>query len=248
LSQLYELIYEQQTDDSIAKRAKLNGDEEDTHQQSALLPRVTIRNYSSLVAVDLIQAPPGAPTNSNGDVFLLTFQSGLTKQLSQLKFDAVICATGYDRSSWLQLLRRSELGKHFIHGDLSSNGPVHILPDHAQENDSETLLPSDSHVDAQEMTDRSTPTSSSVDTPPTSPGPSSPAIGGHSGCRDIGRDPPSKVYVTRTYQLVPKDAGVEPLPRVHIQGCTESSHGLSDTLLSVTSIRAGEIAGDLMRA
>ena len=247
MSQLYELLYEQQTDDSIAKRAKLNGNEEDIRQQSVLPPRVTIRNYSSLVAVDLIHSSPGASASSGSDAFLLTFQNGLTKQLSQLTFDAVICATGYDRSSWLQLLRRSELGKHFIHGDPSSNGPVHVLPDHAQESDSETLLPSDFHVEAPETTDRSTPTSSSVDTPPTSPGSSSPVIGWHSGYRDIGRDPPSKVYVTRTYQLVPKDADVEPLPRVHVQGCTESSHGLSDTLLSVMSVRAGEIAGDLMR-
>lgn len=57
-----------------------------------------------------------------------------------------------------------------------------------------------------------------------------------------------KVYVTRTYQLVPKGADVEPLPRIHMQGCTESTHGLGDTLLSVVSIKAGEIAGDLMRA
>jgi L-ornithine N5-oxygenase len=248
LSQLYDLLYEQQMDDSIAKRANLDGDEEDICRQSVPPPRVTIRKYSSLVAVDPTQAPPGASANSGGNVFLLTFQSGLTKQLSQLKFDAVICATGYDRSSWFQLLRRSELGKHFIHGDPSSNGPVHVLPDHAQESDSENLLPSDFHVEAPGMTDGPTPTSSNENTPPTSPGSSSPILGGHSGYRDIGRDPPSKVYITRTYQLVPKNAGVEPLPRVYVQGCTESTHGLSETLLSVMSVRAGEIAGDLMGA
>ena len=234
-------------EDSIAKRAKLDGDEEEIRQQSVLPPRITIHNYSSFIAVDPIQAPSGASANSGGDIFLLTFQSGLTKQLSQLKYDAVICATGYDRSSWLQLLRRSELGKHFIHGGLSSSGPVHVLPDHAQESDSKTLLPSDFREEASGMTDSSTSTSSSINTPPTSPGSSSLIFGGHSGFRDIDRDPPSKVYVTRTYQLVSKDAGVEPLPRVYIQGCTESTHGLSDTLLSVIGIKAGEIADDLMR-
>lgn len=242
------MLYEQQLDDSIAKRAKRDGDEEEIHRQSVLPPRITIRNYSTLVAVDLIQASTGASANDDGDTFLLTFQNGLTKQLSQPKYDIVVCATGYDRSSWLQLLRRSELGKHFIHGDLSSSGPVYVLPDHAQESDSgESSLP-DLHVGVPGMRSSSTSTSSSVNTPPTSPGSSSPILGEDLDRRDIGRSPPSKVYVTRTYQLVPKDAGAEPLPRIHVQGCTESTHGLSDTLLSVVSVRAGEIAGNLTSA
>ncbi|KAF9647268.1 hypothetical protein BDM02DRAFT_3129832 [Thelephora ganbajun] len=129
-----------------------------------------------------------------------------------------------------------------------TNGPVHVLPDHAQESGSEASLPSDFDVEVSGMTDSSTSTSSSVNTPPTSPGSSSPILGDHPGCRDVNRDLPSKVYVTRTYQLVPKDADTEPVPRAHIQGCTESAHGLGDTLLSVMSVKAGEIAGDLMRA
>lgn len=200
------------------------------------------------MTVDLIQAATGTSANGGGDTFLLTFQNGLTKQLNQLEYDAVICATGYERSSWFQLLRRSELGKHFIHGDPSSSGQVHVLPDHAQESGSEILLPSESHVEVSGTIGSPISTPSSVDTPPTSPASSSSILGGHSSCRDIGRGPSSKLYVTRTYQLVPKDADVEPLPRVHIQGCTESSHGLSDTLLSVVSVRAGEIARDLTRA
>jgi len=242
------LLYEQQIDDSIAKRAKLCGDEEEIDQQSVLPPRITIRNYSSLIAVDPIKAPTGAPTNGGGETFLLTLQSGLTKQLSQVKYNAVICATGYERSSWFQLLRRSELGKHFIHGDPSSGGPVQVLPGHAQESDPETLSPSDLEIEALGITDSPTCTSSSINTPPTSPGSSSHVLDGGPGFCDIGPDPPLKVYVTRTYQLVPKGADVEPLPRIHMQGCTESTHGLGDTLLSVVSIKAGEIAGDLMRA
>lgn len=239
------MLYEQQIDDSIAKRAKLGGIEEDVRQQPALPPRITIRNYSSLIAVDPIKAPTGASVNSGSDTFLLTFQNGLTKQLSQLKYDAIICATGYERSSWFHLLRRSEIGKHFIHGDPLSSGPVQILPDHAQENDSEVLLPSDFEVEGPGMTD--SPTSSSVNTPPTSLGSSSPMFDGDSGCHNIGPDTPSKVYVTRTYRLVPKGTDVEPLPRIHIQGCTESTHGLGDTLFSVISVKAGEIAGDLTK-
>lgn len=234
------MLYEQEVDDSIAKRAKLGG-EEKTHRQT-VSPRIAIRNYSTLVAAELVQAPISAGGNSGGDTFLITLQNRLTKKLRGLEYDAIVCATGYDRSSWFQLLRRSELGKHFVHGDPSSHGPLHVLPDHAKKSDSVASLPSDFQADAPGMTDSSA--SSSVDTPPTSAGPSSPIL---DGGPDITRDPPSKVYVTRAYQLVPKDAGAESLPRVYIQGCTESTHGLSDTLLSVVSVKAGEIADDLMR-
>lgn len=163
---------------------------------------ITIHNYSSLVNLDLIQAPTGAPED---DGFVLTLQNYLTKQLSQLKCDVVICATGYDRSSWLQLWRWSELGKHFIHGASSSSAPVCVLPDHAQGSDSHTLLPLNAEGSRSGMTDSSTSTSSSVSTPPTFPGPSSPIPSEDPGYCGIARGPPSKVYVTRAYRLVPKD-------------------------------------------
>lgn len=38
------------------------------------------------------------------------------------------------------------------------------------------------------------------------------------------------------------------LPAVYLQGACEASHGLSDTLLSVTSVRTGEIGGALLAA
>jgi L-ornithine N5-oxygenase len=243
--QLYELLYEQQMDDSIIKRAKLNGDEEEIRQRSVLSPRITIYDYSSLIALDLVQAHTSALDHNNNGVFFLTLQNELTEQLSQLEYDVIICATGYDRSSWLQLLRRSELGKEFIHGDPSSNAPVLVLPDHAQKSDSHALWPLDLNVEASGLTDSPSSTPTSVSTPPTSWGSPPPVPCGHSGHSDIVRDPPSKVYVTRAYRLVPKDA--EPLPRIYVQGCTESTHGLSDTLLSVISIKAGEIAADLSR-
>lgn len=45
--------------------------------------------------------------------------------------------------------------------------------------------------------------------------------------------------VDRNYQLA---APADFLPRIFLQGACESSHGLSDTLLSVTAVRAREIA------
>lgn len=195
--------------------------------------------------MDVIQAPTGAPDD---DGFLLTFQNGLTKQMSQHEYDVVVCATGYDTSSWLQLLRRSELGKHFVHGDSSSGAPVLILPHHGQRSDSHTPLPSDLSVEASGMKDGSTSTPSTVNTPPTSLETTSPVSGGHLGYCGVTPDTPPKVYVTRAYQLVPQDPGMEPLPRIYVQGCTESTHGLGDTLLSLISIKAGEIVAELIRA
>ena len=34
-------------------------------------------------------------------------------------------------------------------------------------------------------------------------------------------------------------------PAIFLQGCCELTHGLSDTLLSITSVRTGEIVGAL---
>lgn len=61
-----------------------------------------------------------------------------------------------------------------------------------------------------------------------------------------------RIRVTRNYQLVPERSRNSELPelsgRVYLQGHAEASHGLSDTLLSVASVRAGEIVQDLLEA
>ncbi|KZT44015.1 hypothetical protein SISSUDRAFT_1115864 [Sistotremastrum suecicum HHB10207 ss-3] len=77
-----------------------------------------------------------------------------------------------------------------------------------------------------DSTEASTPTSSSLSLEPgmTSPSP--------------------KLLVTRKYRLVP----IEPCKsRIYVQGCVESTHGISDTLLSVIGVRAGELVDDLWK-
>jgi len=55
----------------------------------------------------------------------------------------------------------------------------------------------------------------------------------------------ARVVISRRYRILP----VKPFrPRVYVQGASEMSHGLSDTLLSVVSMRAGEILDDLESA
>ena len=64
-----------------------------------------------------------------------------------------------------------------------------------------------------------------------------------------------KIRISRTYRLLPVEENTlirdtssshkKFLPRVYIQGIAEETHGLSDTLLSVLSIRCGEVIDDL---
>lgn len=51
--------------------------------------------------------------------------------------------------------------------------------------------------------------------------------------------------VDRDYRV---QAGADFLPAIFLQGCCEPSHGLSDTLLSITSVRTAEISRALAAA
>jgi len=44
-----------------------------------------------------------------------TLQNTLTRDVSETTYDAIVCATGYERHSWLNLLKSSGIGKHFGH-------------------------------------------------------------------------------------------------------------------------------------
>lgn len=53
--------------------------------------------------------------------------------------------------------------------------------------------------------------------------------------------------ISRNYQLLPSTGIAHGFKgRIYLQGCTEATHGLSDTLLSVVSVRAGEIVDDIL--
>ncbi|KAG9089450.1 hypothetical protein FS749_001322 [Ceratobasidium sp. UAMH 11750] len=60
--------------------------------------------------------------------------------------------------------------------------------------------------------------------------------------------PPSGVRITRAYRLLPVEQHADFTARVYVQGCAESSHGLSDTLLSVLGPRSGEVVADMLSA
>lgn len=210
-------------------------------------PRITIRPYSSLVGAEVLP-PKGTPTagstfndsDSELDTILLSVQDQLSRKLTHSTYDAVVCGTGYDRTSWQKLFATSDLGKYFIHGN-SNAGPIQLVPSHSDEvveiEDASEMLAISSI-----SSPMSSMSSSSVSTAPTSPGSWSPLRG------DAKSEKTAKMYVSRAYRLLPVPSDRQELPRIYVQGCTEMTHGLSDTLLSVVGVKAGEVVDDIVKA
>lgn len=78
--------------------------------------------------------------------------------------------------------------------------------------------------------------SSSESTPPTSPTLSATV------------SPPLTARISRRYRLLANDrdhVSDSWHGRIYLQGCSEATHGLSDTLLSVLGVKAGEVVDDI---
>ncbi|VDB85294.1 unnamed protein product [Peniophora sp. CBMAI 1063] len=210
IDNLYEIMYAQGVEEDIAAR-----------EGAALTkPNITLHPYTAI----------GAAVSNGADVPVeLTLQDVLTRHPArQASYDAIVYATGYDRTGWLEMLADSGLGAHFGLERKVRPRDVEIVPVH--ERTVRTPEPQVSSV--------SSPRSSSLGSTPSTP----PSELG------ISLEEPmagNKLYVSRSYRVLPVDDA--PSPRVYLQGCLESTHGLSDTLLSVMGVKAGEIAQDLMQ-
>ena len=172
----------------------------------------------------------GAAVSSGDDAPVeLTLQDVLTRYPArQASYDAIVYATGYDRSGWLEMLAHSDLGACFGLERKIRPRDVEIVPVHER-----TVRTPEAHVSSV-----SSPRSSSLGSTPSTP----PSELGISLEEPITAN---KLYVSRSYRVLPVDDA--PAPRVYLQGCLESTHGLSDTLLSVMGVKAGEIVQDLMQ-
>lgn len=54
------------------------------------------------------------------------------------------------------------------------------------------------------------------------------------------------IYISRSHRLLPlQTASPGLIPKIYLQGCAEETHGITETLLSVVGIRAGEVVEDL---
>ncbi|KAG6917970.1 hypothetical protein DXG01_017154 [Tephrocybe rancida] len=214
---LHEVIYNQKLDEGIASR---------TGAINPTCPRINIQPYSSILSTSTCPSlSPVTDQTQNVDkpLFSVITQNAVSRSIMEVKYDAVICATGYQRSFWVNLLKDSDVGKSF--GLHSGTCSVQLVPVGAHEH-------RDVEAHAAELSDSAGATAFSLD----------------------DNHIPDMVYISRYYQLLPSKFGRPDAakssfePRVYLQGVEEATHGLSDTLLSVLGVRAGEVVGDLCSA
>lgn len=220
---MHEAIYNQKLDDDIASRLS---------SVSSTYPRINIRTYSSILSTNICSAVPSVPSvplttdqsNTQGldkPIFSIITQNLVSRAISEIKYDVVICATGYQRSSWIKLLKESDIGKTFgLHSGSHSVQLIPVSSRHSRQIDDAKLSgPSDFNILPSRRENHST----------------------------------TPLYISRHYQLLPSkydraDRDVSSFePRIYLQGVEEATHGMSDTLLSVIGIRAGEVVEDICR-
>jgi L-ornithine N5-monooxygenase len=219
--QLYELMYDQKVDQSVYDRKKANN----SSLSPPADPQIVFRAYSNVVA----SACDGSTNlSASPDGVTITTQNLFTNVIATQKYDAIVCATGYQRYAWIDLVKGTTAGKHFGLSPDTDASLCTLQPKHNQE-------PGASLAEIQASV--SSPSSSNVSassTPPTSPSQSVTHLEAPAGV---------EMYVDRHYRLVPRD-GMK--ARIYLQGVEEATHGLSDTLLSVMGVRAGEVIEDLL--
>lgn len=219
IESLYETIYDQQLNLDVARR-------DSTPLKST--PTIHLRPYTTVLAVEG-PSDPSAP-----GPFTFTLQNVHTRAVHKKEYDIVVAATGYHRSGWAALLQRSELSKVFFQG---TGSDVTLIPVSNQDAlslaslDMERSLSKESQSadsDAEPRSDPSTPLTESetqFDSDPETP-------------------TPAVLHISRNYRILPLP-GHEFAPKIYVQGVEETTHGLSDTLLSVLGVRSGEVVDDM---
>lgn len=226
LSQIFEIIYEQQLSDGIASRT--------SRSASSATPRVVLHKYETVVEGKVEFA-----ASEERNVVSLTTQHVHTRDIAEGTYDAVFCGTGYDRTSWQRLLRASNFGKHYGLSDDNRVDSRKITLEPATEDDVHYEFAEDAHESESnaEATSGTESSDGSLSTPPSSEDLS----------LAIARPP--VLRISRNYQLLPNRQHVKDASRnkIYLQGCVEATHGLSDSLLSVLGVRAGEVVADIFQ-
>ncbi|KAG1809410.1 L-lysine 6-monooxygenase (NADPH-requiring)-domain-containing protein [Suillus subaureus] len=233
LDSLYQVMYDQQVDGDIARRGGNVPPVTSTH--------ITILPYSNLSSAEIITNPSQTSRETeDADTLSVLLQNTITQGLSETTYDAIICATGYERNSWLNLLKSSSLGKHF--GLCASSDKTRLAVDR----DLRAVTNGKNGNFGATMNGKNGIFKAAAN-----------GINGHSRTPDKGINAEAihasmetkvsdTLYISRRYRLLPlPTAGHEFIPKIYLQGCAEETHGLSDTLLSVTGVRAGHIVEDL---
>ena len=235
LENLYEIIYGQRLNSSIARRSQ---------SDEPCDPIIEIKPFTSVSSIKLAkgqtQEPlrgellmsPEAQGVEEEHTFLFSLKHMLTGAETTANYDIVLYATGYQRTAWLELLKHTGIAKDF--GLSPASGTVTLKPVLEW-----SALPQPRPRSYSNETHEDSPTSSSA----TSTAPTSPDSSTFNSPLELQMA--HELFVTRNYQLLPV-SGMRPSgPRVYLQGVAEQTHGLSDTLLSVLGVRAGEVVGDL---
>ncbi|KAI0647069.1 lysine/ornithine N-monooxygenase [Trametes meyenii] len=223
IDSLYEVMYHQKLLDSIKSRT---GRQEDSDRT-----RISLRPYNSIFAAEVV---PGS-TDGARETIRLTLHGVLDRADSQNTYDAVFCGTGYDRDSWVHLLAGSNLGEHL--GVKSSTVELVPEPEHAP---AEGTVPLFAEVeDAGALSPVSSRSTDGFSTPPT------PATPQSEHAKLAADMQPSKVRISRSYRLLSPAGDGAGEPRIYLQGCTQSTHGLSESLLSILGVRAGLVVDEL---
>ena len=225
-------MYHQKLQDGIKARTG--------REDESIRSRITLFPYTSIYSADIVPSEP-----AGSESIRLTLHGVLTRAVFQKTYDAVFCGTGYDRDAWMRLLASSNLASHF-----GIKSPAIELVAESEAVPSPHSLPLFS--DLVEDLASSRTSSSSTDGFSTPPTPDTP----HSHHAALSSEAqPSKVRISRTYRLLSeKESRGEAEgpgasePRVYLQGCTQSTHGLSESLLSIVGVRAGLVVDELWKA
>ena len=221
-------MYHQKLLDSIKART---GREEESDRT-----RITLSPYTSIYSAEVV--PAAAAEESAAENIRLTLHNIHTRAVAAKTYDAVFCGTGYDRDWWMGLLAASNLAE--CYGVKSST--IELVPESepAAQGTVPLLSALEQTIAARGSEPPSDASSDGFSTPPT---PDTP----HSHHAKLGGA--SKVRVSRTYRLLPlAEREGEKEPRVYLQGCTQATHGLSESLLSILGVRAGLVVDDIWGA
>ncbi|KLO14186.1 hypothetical protein SCHPADRAFT_826848 [Schizopora paradoxa] len=223
---IFEIIYEQQVSDGIASRT--------SKCSSKAIPRVFLRKYQTVVEG---KVEPAASDERN--MISLMTQHVHTRDIAEESYDAVFCGTGYDRTSWQRLLRASNFGKEYGLTDDSRVDSRKVTLEPAAEDEALFEFSEDAHENESnaETTSGTESSDGSLSTPPSSENLS----------LTVARPP--VLRISRNYRLLSMKQHVKDSSRnkIYLQGCVEATHGLSDSLLSVLGVRAGEVVGDIFQ-
>ncbi|KAG9102474.1 hypothetical protein FRC06_001981 [Ceratobasidium sp. 370] len=236
LDTLYEEVYAQKVEDAAGSRP-LGG----VSSPNMSRVRINILPYQSISSFSVNDSEVSSEPS-----FSVRARHLLTGDEQDRSYDAVIMGTGYERQSWMRMFESSgrkdgvSLGEVF---GLTPLAPVQLQPAVEQATSAHAtplskLGVAEAIVTKVQAPQPLTPPRSGATTPP------SPAESTSSTFAE--GTPPSAVRITRAYRLLPVEQHADFSARVYVQGCAESSHGLSDTLLSVLGPRSGEVVADML--